>query len=182
MLLIAVGLAMDAFAVSVTSGIAIRTLRINHAVRIAFFFGGFQAVMPVVGWSAGLTVRDLIADFDHWIAFCLLSAIGCKMVYEAVKIQSEEKVLNPLNLYVLIVLSFATSIDALAVGMSFALLKISIVTPVIIIGTVTFVLSLIGVFIGDRVGHVFENKIPAFGDSRCDEKASGNRREGRIGK
>jgi len=161
--LIAVGLAMDAFAVSITSGITIKSLRINNALKIAIFFGLFQAVMPIIGWLAGLSLKDYISAVDHWIAFGLLSFIGCKMVYESITVQSSEKEINPLNVYVLLVLSVATSIDALAVGVSFAFLKVSIVTPVIIIGTVTFFLSYLGVYIGDRIGHFFENKIEIAG-------------------
>ena len=161
--LIAVGLAMDAFAVSITSGITIKSLRINNALKIAIFFGLFQAVMPIIGWLAGLSLRDYISAVDHWIAFGLLSFIGCKMIYESITVQSSEKEMNPLNVYVLLVLSVATSIDALAVGVRFAFLKVSIVTPVIIIGTVTFFLSYLGVYIGDRIGHFFENKIEIAG-------------------
>ena len=161
--IIAVGLAMDAFAVSVTSGITIKRLHINHALRIALFFGLFQAIMPIIGWLAGLSLRDYISAVDHWIAFGLLSFIGCKMIYESVTVQSSEKEIDPLNVYVLLVLSVATSIDALAVGVSFAFLKVSIVTPVIIIGTITFMLSYLGVYIGDRIGHFFESKIEIAG-------------------
>jgi len=161
--IIAFGLAMDAFAVSITSGIAIKSLKINSALKIALFFGLFQAIMPLIGWLAGLSLRDYISAVDHWITFGLLSFIGCKMIYEAVKIQSSKKEINPLNVYVLLVLSVATSIDALAVGVSFAFLKVAIVTPVIIIGTVTFFLSYLGVYIGDRIGHFFENKIEIAG-------------------
>ncbi|MBW1824278.1 MAG: manganese efflux pump [Deltaproteobacteria bacterium] len=161
--IIAVGLAMDAFAVSITSGITIKRLHINHALKIALFFGLFQAFMPIIGWLAGLSLRDYISAIDHWIAFGLLSFIGCKMIYESITVQSNKKEINPLNVYVLLVLSVATSIDALAVGISFAFLKVSIVTPVIIIGTVTFLLSYLGVYIGDRIGHFFENKIEIAG-------------------
>ena len=161
--IIAVGLAMDAFAVSITSGITIKRLHINHALKIALFFGLFQAFMPIIGWLAGLSLRDYISAIDHWIAFGLLSFIGCKMIYESITVQSNKKEINPLNVYVLLVLSVATSIDALAVGVSFAFLKVAIVTPVIIIGTVTFLLSYLGVYIGDRIGHFFENKIEIAG-------------------
>ena len=154
---------MDAFAVSITSGITIKRLHINHALKIALFFGLFQAFMPIIGWLAGLSLRDYISAVDHWIAFGLLSFIGCKMIYESITVQSSKKEINPLNVYVLLVLSIATSIDALAVGISFAFLKVSIVTPVIIIGTVTFLLSYLGVYIGDRIGHFFENKIEIAG-------------------
>ena len=162
-ILVAVGLAMDAFAVSITSGITIKTLRINHAVKIAVFFGLFQAVMPVIGWLAGISLKDLISGVDHWIAFGLLSLIGCKMIYESTKIASNKKEINPLNVYVLLILSVATSIDALAIGVSFAFLKIAIITPVIIIGIVTFLLSFLGVFVGNRFGHLFESKFELAG-------------------
>jgi putative Mn2+ efflux pump MntP len=161
--LIAFGLAMDAFAVSITSGIAIKRLRLNHALRIAGFFGSFQAIMPFIGWLAGLSLINYISGVDHWIAFTLLAFIGCKMIYEATKIEAVEKETNPLNPKVLLLLSIATSIDALAVGLSFAILKIDIATPIIIIGTITFVLSFLGAFAGNKLGHLFENKIEIAG-------------------
>ncbi len=160
---VAFGLAMDAFAVSITSGITIKDLRINHALRIAIFFGLFQAVMPIIGWLAGLSLRDLISSVDHWVAFGLLGFIGCKMIYESIKMEPGGEKINPLNVYVLLILSVATSIDALAVGLSFAFLKISIAVPVVIIGVITFLLSFLGVFVGDRFGHFFENKIELVG-------------------
>ncbi len=132
--LIAVGLAMDCFAVAITSGIAIKQLKINHALQIALFFGGFQALMPILGWLAGVGLRDFISNIDHWIAFGLLSAIGLKMIYESRKLPEDKSNLNPLNLYVLSMLSIATSIDALAVGVSFAFLKIPLISSVIVIG------------------------------------------------
>jgi len=161
--LIAFGLAMDAFAVSITSGITIKNLKINHALTIAAFFGSFQAFMPLIGWLAGLSLTDYISGIDHWIAFGLLAFIGCKMIYESTRIESAHKETNPLNFHVLLLLSIATSIDALAVGVSFAFLQIAIATPIIIIGTITFALSFLGVFIGDKSGHLFENKIEIAG-------------------
>jgi len=160
---VAFGLAMDAFAVSITSGITIRHLRIHHAFRIALFFGAFQAIMPIVGWLAGLSLRDFISDIDHWIAFGILGFIGCKMIYEALRMELDREEVNPLNLSVLLMLSVATSIDALAVGVSFAFLNISIVTPVLVIGIVTFLLSYLGIFVGNRLGHFFEKKIEILG-------------------
>ena len=160
---IAIGLAMDCFAVSITSGITIKNLKVNNALQIALFFGSFQAIMPVVGWFAGRGLRDFITGVDHWVAFGLLGLIGLKMIYESTKLQSDKKEINPLNLYVLSILSLATSIDALAVGVSFAFLKISLVMSMIIIGTITFILSFIGVFVGNRTGHFFENKIELAG-------------------
>lgn len=149
---------MDAFAVSISSGIAIRNPRIEQALKVAIFFGAFQAIMPVIGWLAGLGLRELIAQVDHWIAFGLLFLIGCRMIYESTKAGSKRRVLNPLSLGVLVLLSVATSIDALAAGVSLAFLKISIVLPIIVIGVVTFILSFLGVFVGDKSGHLFESK------------------------
>lgn len=161
--LVALGLAADAFAVSVASGVTIRQLRIGHALKIAAFFGSFQAIMPLVGWLAGLSLAYLISGLDHWIAFGLLAFIGSKMVYESVRMGSRERTPDPLNVYVLLMLSVATSIDALAVGISFAFLSVTIITPVIVIGAVTFGLSFLGVYVGDRLGHFFERRIETVG-------------------
>jgi len=161
--LIAFGLAMDASAVSITSGITIKHLRFNNALKIAAFFGSFQAFMPLIGWLAGLSLRDLISGVDHWMAFGLLSLIGCKMIYESTKIHSSEREIAPMSVYVLLIMSVATSIDALAVGVSFAFLKVSIATPIIVIGTVTFLLSFLGASVGHKIGHFFENKIATVG-------------------
>lgn len=155
--LIAVGLAMDAFAVSIASGVTIKDMKFNYALRIAVFFGLFQAFMPLVGWLAGLNLKNFVEDVSHWIAFALLTIIGFKMIYESVKMDGNT--FHPLNLHILMILSIATSIDALAVGISFAFLKISIATPILIIGTITFLLSFVGVFIGDKFGHFFEKKM-----------------------
>jgi putative Mn2+ efflux pump MntP len=160
---IALGLAMDAFAVSIASGAAIRELRLRHALRIALFFGVFQAAMPVAGWATGIGLRDLIGGIDHWIAFGLLAAVGIKMIYESARMGPGKKRMDPLNPSILLILSIATSIDALAVGISFAFLRIAIVTPVLVIGMVTFLLSLSGVYLGDRAGHLFEKKIALLG-------------------
>jgi len=162
-LLIAFGLAMDAFAVSITSGLTIKSLKVNYALKIALFFGLFQAIMPGIGWLAGFSLRDIISGIDHWIAFGLLTLIGCKMIFESTKIGSKEKEIDPLSNYVLLILVIATSIDALAVGLSLSFLKIAIVTPAIIIGIVTFMVSFLGVFVGNRFGHFFENKIEIIG-------------------
>lgn len=160
---IALGLAMDAFAVSVTSGFTTKRLQVKHAMRIALFFGGFQAAMPIVGWLAGAALRNLITGVDHWIAFGLLCAIGGKMIYESTKIEPAEKTIDPLNLYILFILAIATSIDALAVGISLSFINVAIMTPSIIIGIITFILSFIGVYIGKRFGHFFESKLEIAG-------------------
>ena len=160
---IAMGLAMDAFAVSITSGLTIKSLQIRHALRIALFFGVFQAVMPLVGWLAGLSVRAFIAEVDHWIAFGLLCFIGGKMIYEGFRMKPVEDKQDPLKMSVLLLLSVATSIDALAVGITFAFLHVSILLPVLVIGVITFLFSFTGVYMGDRLGHFFENKIEIVG-------------------
>lgn len=157
---IAIGLAADSFAVSVSSGAIIEKLRLRHAMRIAVFFGFFQGLMPWVGWRIGNLAADFIKSIDHWVAFGILCCIGGKMIYESRKMTDElEKKINPLNLYILFTLAIATSIDALAVGVTFSFLDISIIEPVIIIGIVTFFFSLTGTYIGEFFGHVFEDKI-----------------------
>ena len=161
--IIAVGLAMDAFVVSIVSGGTYRQLHLKHALRMALFFGGFQAIMPLIGSLAGLTLRNYIAFCDHWIAFGLLAAVGGKMIYESFKIRPGGKSSDPSNLMVVLVLSVATSIDALAVGITLSLLAGSIFAAVGVIGLVTFVLSYLGVQIGKKFGHFFESKIEALG-------------------
>ncbi len=162
-IVVAVSLAIDAFVVSIISGGAYKQLHVKHVVRMAVFFGGFQAVMPLIGFMAGLSVKGYIECCDHWIAFGLLSAVGGKMIYESFKIKSIEEKFDPSNIFVLLVLSVATSIDALAIGITLSLITNSIIAAVMIIGLVTFVLSYVGVYIGKRFGHFFENEIEAVG-------------------
>ncbi len=162
-IVIAVGLAMDAFVVSIVSGGAYRQLHVKHALRMALFFGAFQAFMPLIGSLAGLSFRDYIADYDHWIAFALLAAVGFKMIYESFKIKSVEENLDPSKVFVLLILSVATSIDALAVGITLSIITSSIISAAAIIGLITFALSYAGVLIGKKFGHFFENKIEALG-------------------
>lgn len=162
-LLIALALAMDAFAVSVASGITIKTLRLRHALTLGAWFGAFQAIMPLIGWLAGLKLLAVIQGADHWVAFGLLTFVGGKMIYESFRIEAEEERTNLLALHVLFLLSLATSIDALAAGLSFAVLKVEILLPILVIGGVTFVTSFAGVLIGEKVGHFFEKKIELAG-------------------
>jgi putative Mn2+ efflux pump MntP len=162
-LAVAFGLAMDAFAVSIASGTTIKQLKLEHALRIALFFGGFQAFMPVLGWLAGGTVSEVVKTVDHWIIFGILGFIGGKMIYESRSMKEDEGKFDCTKVSVLLFLSLATSIDALAVGFSFAFLDISIVKPVLVIGGVTFLLSLLGVYLGDRFGHLFESRIEVIG-------------------
>jgi len=115
--------------------------------------------MPIIGWLAGLSVIEVISSFDHWLAFGLLSLIGCKMIYESIKMEPSKKEINPLNIYFLSILSVATSIDALAVGLSFAFLRVFIAILIIVTGAVTFLLSFFGVFAGNRFGNFFGKRI-----------------------
>ena len=138
-------------------------MRFRHALRIALFFSFFQALMPWVGWSIGSIASDAFCAVDHWIAFVMLCFIGGKMIYESRYLKEEQDSANPLNLYVLISLSVATSIDALAVGFTFSFLDIAIIWPILIIGAVTFFFSLGGAHIGASFGHVFEDKVELIG-------------------
>ena len=163
LLLIAVGLAMDAFAVATATGIQLPRVTFRHNFRLAWHFGLFQGMNTILGWTGGLAVRSLIDGVDHWIAFLLLLVIGGKMIYESFKIKSAGENPDPSNIIVLLILSVATSIDALAIGITLSIITSSIAIAVTIIGLITFVLSYIGVLIGKRFGHFFENKIEAVG-------------------
>ncbi len=160
---IALGLSMDAFAVSIASGVMIHQMHLHHAMRIALFFGGFQGLMPLLGWICGNYATKYINLFDHWFAFILLSFIGIKMIRDAYKIEEEQSQKNPLNLYVLFTIAIATSIDAFAVGLTFSVLGTAIAIPVIIIGAITFFMSFIGAYIGNKFGHFFGKKIEIIG-------------------
>ena len=155
-ILIALSLAMDSFSVSITRGLAKSQFKLlTEALKVGVFFGFFQALMPIIGWLAGVSIIDFISAFDHWIAFGLLIFIGIRMIYESIKTESK-KIVNSSRISVLFMLSIATSIDALAVGLSYSFLDGSIVTPAVIIGVITFSLSFLGVYIGKRFGNYFE--------------------------
>lgn len=162
---ISVGLAMDAFAVSLTSGVIIKDLKIKNALKIGLFFGLFQCIMPILGWLAGINFSNYIKTFDHWIAFFLLGFIGAKMIYEALstkKDDSEDKInKDPLNNKLLFFLAIATSIDALAVGVFFAAggeNALAILKDGLIIGVITFIISFAGVFLGKKFGSLFQKQ------------------------
>ena len=160
-ILIAIGLAMDAFAVSIAKGISVTKDKMRAAILLASLFGGFQALMPVIGWLAGLGLEDIITGIDHWIAFGLLGFIGAKMIYDTTK--SEDGKGEEVTLIVGLTLAVATSIDALMVGLSFAFLETPILVPILIIGLVTFVLSYVGVIFGSKMGSIFGKKIKIIG-------------------
>ena len=153
---IAVGLSMDAFAVSVCKGLGMPRLDMRQAIVIALFFGGFQALMPVVGWAVGEQFAHYVTAYAHWIAFALLVFIGAKMVWDARNEESDASEASRLDLKELVMLAIATSIDALAVGVSFAFLDVSIAPSAALIGITTFTLSLVGVAIGNRFGARWE--------------------------
>ena len=161
-LLISIGLAMDAFAVSVCKGLAMKKMSWKKAIIIGVYFGIFQAVMPVIGYFLGTTFERFITNVDHWVAFILLVGIGINMVKEAFNKESENRNDN-VDVKTMLVLSIATSIDALAIGITFACLKIHIVMPVITIGLITFIISVIGVKIGNRFGNKYEKKAEIMG-------------------
>jgi len=161
-LLIAVALAMDSFSVAIANGLATKTFKTAKALKISAFFGFFQAIMPIIGWYAGVHILDLISSFDHWVAFFLLTVIGSKMIYESTRNESE-KLVNSLSIKILLILSIATSIDALAVGLSISVLNVSIMNLVIVTGVVTFLLSFFGVYIGGKFGCILKNRVEALG-------------------
>lgn len=179
-ILIAMGLSMDAFAVSVTNGIIIKDIKIGHALKIGLYFGAFQALMPLLGWLAGSQFKEYIISIDHWIAFALLAFIGGKMIREAYEAEKNEAEAiegmcevavsnqgavceNPLRCGRLIVLAVATSIDALAVGISFAFLRVSIIRSAALIGLITFAICFIGVYIGNKFGGLLKKKAEIVG-------------------
>lgn len=163
--LTAVGLAADAFAVSVCKGLNMRKVNVKISVIIGLFFGGFQALMPLIGWFLGKQFEKYIVSIDHWIAFLLLGFIGGKMIYESLTESDDfcSCVRELPDLKELFVLTVATSIDALAVGITFAFLQVNIINAVSLIGGVTFVLSVLGVYIGSKFGAKYKNKAELVG-------------------
>lgn len=167
LLLMGVGLAMDAFAVSICKGLSMRKVNKKQCLVIGLFFGGFQALMPFIGWVLGSQFEQYITSIDHWIAFILLGFIGGKMVVEAIREKDEAvevgKMDPPLDLKEMFILAIATSIDALAVGITFAFLQVPIVEAISIIGITTFVISVIGVYVGNFFGNRYKKKAELVG-------------------
>ena len=162
LLILAVGLSMDAFAVSVCKGLSIRGLMPRHAVIVGLWFGAFQALMPAVGWLLGASFTDMISVVDHWIAFVLLAFIGGNMIREALG-KDEEDCDPSLAPLAMLVLAVATSIDALAVGVTFAFLRVDILPAVTLIGVCTFLISAVGVKVGNVFGARYKSKAELFG-------------------
>jgi manganese efflux pump family protein len=160
--LLSIGLAADAFAVSISSGLFIKNIKINKALTIAIAFGIFQGLMPLLGWALAVGFQALIASVDHWIAFGLLSFLGIKMIRESFQ-EEEEKPFNPLDPQTLLVMSIATSIDALAAGVSLAVLQDPILSISATIGLVTFAFCFVGVYVGHHFGKAIASKAEILG-------------------
>lgn len=163
LLLLAIGLSMDAFAVSVGFGLSMQRVNLKDALLTGLYFGGFQAIMPVLGYLLGAQFADKIAAFDHWIAFALLAFIGGKMIKESFEQQEAAEKEIVLTCKIMLPLALATSIDALAVGISFAFLKVDLASSVACIGITTFLLSILGMIIGNRFGLRYKNKAEFIG-------------------
>ena len=165
--LLGIGLAMDAFAVSVCKGLGMRRLNKKQALIIGLYFGGFQALMPLIGWLLGSQFQKYITSIDHWIAFILLGFIGGKMMIEAIREWNEEETVDvidaPLDHKNMLVLAVATSIDALAVGITFAFLDTPIIEAITIIGITTMIISIIGVVVGNFFGSRYKSKAEFIG-------------------
>ena len=160
--LIAVGLSMDAFAVSVCKGLAMPKCTFKKAAIVGLWFGGFQALMPAIGYILGAQFQEAIASIDHWIAFVLLALIGGNMIHEELD-NDEEEADASLDVKTMFLLAVATSIDALAIGITFAFLKVNIIPAVCFIGIVTFIISFAGVKIGNVFGARYKNKAEIVG-------------------
>ena len=163
-LLIAIGLSADCFAVALSSSISRTTLSFLQIVRISLSFGVFQAIMPVLGWLVGRSIVDFIADYDHWLAFALLALVGSRMVWESFHKEERRSEITDITKAVsLLILSIATSIDALAVGLSLAFLKTKIVLASLTIGIVAFIITAIGLIVGKKVGNIVGKRAEAIG-------------------
>lgn len=161
-LLIGIGLAMDAFAVSICKGLSMKKMNWKNAVIIALYFGVFQALMPLIGYFLGMTFESIVTTFDHWVAFALLTLIGGGMIKESFDDEDDKKN-DRVDFNTMVVLAIATSIDALAIGITFAFFDVNIVIAVSIIGIITFIISVLGVKIGNRFGDKYQNKAQLMG-------------------
>jgi manganese efflux pump family protein len=154
---------MDAFAVSIANGMNITSNRRKAALLTATAFGGFQMLMPAIGYAAGLSLKSIITNVDHWVAFGLLAFIGAKMLYDGVKNEENKNGPTSLKMRTLLILAVATSIDALMVGLSFAFLQTAVLGPIVVIGAVTFGLSMVGFYFGCGLGKRFGHRIKIVG-------------------
>ncbi len=164
MLVIAIGLSMDAFAVSIAKGLSVPAIRPRHSLCVGGWFGGFQAIMPLIGFYLGITFSRFVSSVDHWIAFVLLGLIGANMIKEAVESEKEKVIPDPdFSVRTMFLMAVATSIDALAVGVSFAVLSVDIWSAITIIGVTTFLFSVIGLKIGNIFGCRYKSKAEFLG-------------------
>jgi len=161
---LAIGLSFDTFAVSVSSGLIRKQILFWQAVRIALILAIVQAIMPVIGWCGGISIKSWIDPIDHWIALGLLTLLGVKMILESFK-KEEAKGLNPMELRVILGMAFATSIDALVVGISFAIINVNLLLAIIVIGTVTFIASMLGILFGKKTGSRLGQRMEIIGGS-----------------
>lgn len=155
LLILSIGLGMDAFAVAICKGISMKKMNWKKACIIGLYFGGFQALMPIIGFFLGSAFENIITNIDHWIAFVLLLIIGGKMIKESFDKKCED-CNDDITFKTMIVLAIATSIDALAIGITFAFFKVNLILAITLIGIITFILSVIGTKIGNRFGNKFE--------------------------
>ncbi|MFZ4401510.1 MAG: manganese efflux pump MntP family protein [Bacteroidales bacterium] len=163
LILIAIGLSFDTFAVSVSTGLILKKIKFQQALKVAFVLAFLQSLMPLIGWFAGKQISQYIGKFDHWIAFVLLSILGVKMIIESFKNDDNNKNFNPLKFNVLLGMGIATSIDALVVGISFAFLDTNIWIAILFIGVVTFLFAMLGMLFGKKIGSKFGKRIEVLG-------------------
>lgn len=157
LLIIAVGLSMDAFAVSIGKGLSLRSIKLRHVLSVGLWFGGFQALMPLIGYLLGASFSAVVSNYDHWVAFFLLGIIGCNMIRDSFS-KEEDKHDDDFSFRMMLMLAVATSIDALAVGVSFAFLCVDLWLSVIVIGVTTFLFSVVGLKIGNVFGNKYKSK------------------------
>ena len=164
LLLIAIGLSFDTFAVSVSTGLAVCHIRFWQAVRVAIILAVFQGLMPCIGWLLGKQIATFISNYDHWLAFILLAILGAKMIWESFESDDDsEKECNPLKTSLVVTMAIATSIDALVVGVSFAFLQMNIIWSAIVIGAITFIVAMLGMLFGKKVGNRLGKKMEIIG-------------------
>jgi len=161
---VALALAMDAFAVAIVAGLTLSPMTKRHVFRLSFHFGLFQALMPLIGWAAGTAVYKYIADFDHWVAFGLLSLVGGRMILGSFRGDEEARAgRDPTSGWDLVILSVATSIDALAIGLSLAMIGSRILFPALVIGVVAGVITILGMVLGRKIGALWGRRVEAGG-------------------
>ena len=167
LLIIAIGLSMDAFAVSIGKGLSVTKIKLSHALKVGLWFGGFQALMPLIGYLLGSTFAEIVSAFDHWIAFILLALIGGNMIKESLEKDDDcncnKKGKDGFGFATMFTLAVATSIDALAIGVTFAFLKVAIIPAIITIGITTFLFSIAGLKIGNIFGCKYKSQAELFG-------------------